>query len=188
MFQEAKLVDPRVNFALHNAGGVRQSVAQGQLTLADVMGQLLPFELPLVKYEIQGQFLYQALESAINAATNNSVRGTGAGSFPYTYGLRYYYDGRRPLGERLFRLEMMQQDSQSLWYPVEPESLYVGVSTSYTAAGKEGYHPLLQARWQESMESLTLPQAFIRFLNRSPNLSDLLSQHVHYTSHSQRMG
>ncbi|MCA1896321.1 bifunctional metallophosphatase/5'-nucleotidase [Shewanella putrefaciens] len=188
MFQEAKIEDPRVHFALHNAGGVRQSVAQGRLTLADVMGQLLPFELPLVKYEIQGLFLYQALESAINAATNNSVRGTGAGSFPYTYGLRYYYDGRRPLGERLFKLEMMQQDSQQLWYPVEPESLYVGVSTSYTAAGKEGYHPLLQARWQESMESLTLPQAFIRFLNRSPNLADFLSPHVHYTSHLRRSG
>ncbi|WP_198780593.1 bifunctional metallophosphatase/5'-nucleotidase [Shewanella putrefaciens] len=188
MFQEAKIEDPRVHFALHNAGGVRQSVAQGQLTLADVMGQLLPFELPLVKYEIQGQFLYQALESAINAATNNSVRGTGAGSFPYTYGLRYYYDGRRPLGERLFKLEMMQQDGLSLWYPVEPESLYIGVSTSYTAAGKEGYHPLLQARWQESIESLTLPQAFIRFLNRAPNLADFLSPHVHYTSHLKRSG
>ena len=33
MFQEAKLEDPRIHFALHNAGGVRQSVAQGQLTL-----------------------------------------------------------------------------------------------------------------------------------------------------------
>ncbi|MGR6503108.1 bifunctional metallophosphatase/5'-nucleotidase [Shewanella sp. Koi 1] len=188
MFQEAKLEDPRINFALHNAGGVRQSVAQGRLTLADVLGQLLPFELPLVKYEIQGQYLYQALESAINAATNNSVRGTGAGSFPYTYGLRYYYDGRRPLGERLFKLEMMQQDGLSLWYPVQPDALYVGVSTSYTAAGKEGYHPLLQARWQESIETLTLPQAFIRFLNRAPNpnLADLLSPHVHYTSHIKR--
>ncbi|ABK47459.1 bifunctional metallophosphatase/5'-nucleotidase [Shewanella bicestrii] len=188
MFQEAKLEDPRIHFALHNAGGVRQSVAQGRLTLADVLGQLLPFELPLVKYEIQGQYLYQALESAINAATNNSVRGTGAGSFPYTYGLRYYYDGRRPLGERLFKLEMMQQDGLSLWYPVQPNALYVGVSTSYTAAGKEGYHPLLQARWQESIETLTLPQAFIRFLNRAPNpnLADLLSPHVHYTSHVKR--
>lgn len=188
MFQEAKLEDPRIHFALHNAGGVRQSVAQGRLTLADVLGQLLPFELPLVKYEIQGQYLYQALESAINAATNNSVRGTGAGSFPYTYGLRYYYDGRRPLGERLFKLEMMQQDGLSLWYPVQPDALYVGVSTSYTAAGKEGYHPLLQARWQESIETLTLPQAFIRFLNRAPNpnLADLLSPHVHYTSHIKR--
>ncbi len=185
MFQEAKIEDPRIHFALHNAGGVRQSVAQGKLTLADVMGQLLPFELPLVKYEIQGQYLYQALESAINAATNNSVQGTGAGSFPYTYGLRYYYDGRRPLGERLFKLEVMQPDGHSLWYPVEQDSLYVGVSTSYTAAGKEGYHALLQARWQESIESLTLPQAFIRFLNRAPNpnLADLLSPHVHYTSH-----
>ncbi|MFB2659284.1 bifunctional metallophosphatase/5'-nucleotidase [Shewanella mangrovisoli] len=188
MFQEAKLEDPRIHFALHNAGGVRQSVAQGRLTLADVLGQLLPFELPLVKYEIQGQYLYQALESAINAATNNSVRGTGAGSFPYTYGLRYYYDGRRPMGERLFKLEMMQQDGLSLWYPVQPDALYVGVSTSYTAAGKEGYHPLLQARWQESIETLTLPQAFIRFLNRAPNpnLADLLSPHVHYTSHVKR--
>lgn len=188
MFQEAKLEDPRIHFALHNAGGVRQSVAQGRLTLADVLGQLLPFELPLVKYEIQGQYLYQALESAINAATNNSVRGTGAGSFPYTYGLRYYYDGRRPMGERLFKLEIMQQDGLSLWYPVQPDALYVGVSTSYTAAGKEGYHPLLQARWQESIETLTLPQAFIRFLNRAPNpnLADLLSPHVHYTSHLKR--
>ncbi|MFG0454169.1 bifunctional metallophosphatase/5'-nucleotidase [Shewanella mangrovisoli] len=188
MFQEAKLEDPRIHFALHNAGGVRQSVAQGRLTLADVLGQLLPFELPLVKYEIQGQYLYQALESAINAATNNSVRGTGAGSFPYTYGLRYYYDGRRPMGERLFKLEMMQQNGLSLWYPVQPDALYVGVSTSYTAAGKEGYHPLLQARWQESIETLTLPQAFIRFLNRAPNpnLADLLSPHVHYTSHLKR--
>ncbi|QYJ79831.1 bifunctional metallophosphatase/5'-nucleotidase [Shewanella acanthi] len=188
MFQEAKLEDPRVHFALHNAGGVRQSVAQGQLTLADVMGQLLPFELPLVKYEIEGQFLYQALESAINAATNNSVQGTGAGSFPYTYGLRYFYDGRRDLGERLFKLELMCQQDKSVWYPVELDALYVGVSTAYTAAGKEGYHPLLNARWQESMESLTLPQAFIRFLNRAPNpnLADLLSPHVHYTSHIKR--
>lgn len=188
MFQEARIEDPRIHFALHNAGGVRQSVAQGQLTLADVLGQLLPFELPLVKYEIQGEYLYQALESAINAATNNSVRGTGAGSFPYTYGLRYYYDGRRPLGERLFKLEMMPQDGQSLWYPVKQDALYVGVSTSYTAAGKEGYHPLLQARWQESIDTLTLPQAFIRFLNRAPNpnLADLLSPHVHYTSHLKR--
>lgn len=32
MFQEAKLEDPRIHFALHNAGGVRQSVAQGRLT------------------------------------------------------------------------------------------------------------------------------------------------------------
>ncbi|MGL5391847.1 MAG: bifunctional metallophosphatase/5'-nucleotidase, partial [Shewanella sp.] len=139
MYQEAKLEEPRIHFALHNAGGVRQSVAQGNLTLADVMGQLLPFELPLVTYEIQGLFLYQALESAINAATNNSVQGTGAGSFPYTYGLRYYYDGRRPLGERLFKLELMPQDGSSLWRPIEHDALYVGVSSSYTAAGKEGY-------------------------------------------------
>ncbi len=181
MFLESRAKDQRVDFALHNAGGVRQSVPQGQLTKADVLGRLLPFELPLVKYEIAGEHLYQALESAINAATNNGVRGTGAGSFPYTYGLRYFYDGRKEQGERLLRLELLR--ANGLWQALAPEQHYIGVSTCYTSAGKEGYEPLLQARWQESMPSLTLPGAFINFLKKAPKLDELLLPHVHYTSH-----
>ncbi|MGL5392068.1 MAG: bifunctional metallophosphatase/5'-nucleotidase, partial [Shewanella sp.] len=76
----------------------------------------------------------------------------------------------------------------SLWRPIEHDALYVGVSSSYTAAGKEGYHPLLAARWQEALPTLTLPQAFIRFLSKAPNLADGLSPHVHYTSHRIRRG
>ncbi|MFA0373197.1 5'-nucleotidase C-terminal domain-containing protein, partial [Vibrio sp. 10N.222.54.F6] len=101
MYHETKAIGMQVDFALHNAGGVRQSLNKGQLSLAEVIGRILPFELPLVTYQIQGQYLFQMLESAINAATNNSVIGTGAGSFPYTYGLKYFYDGRQALGQRI---------------------------------------------------------------------------------------
>ncbi|MFQ6371391.1 bifunctional metallophosphatase/5'-nucleotidase [Shewanella sp. YIC-542] len=181
MFLAAKAQDPRVNFALHNAGGVRQSLVQGQVTLADVMGRLLPFELPLVKYEIAGDALFRALESAINAATNNSVVGTGAGSFPYTYGLRYYYDGRLTLGRRLFRMEL--QNAFGQWQTLERDDLYVGVSTSYTASGKEGYDALLEARWQQPLPEVTLPSAFIRLLQQAQAFEAQLQPMVYYTSH-----
>jgi 5'-nucleotidase len=173
----------QIDFAIHNAGGVRQSLNKGEVTLAYVIGRLLPFDLPLVHYEIQGLHLFSAIESAINSATNNSVTGTGAGSFPYTYGLKYCYDGRKPLGERILSLEVFDKDGIS-WICVDKQATYFGVSSAYTVSGKEGYTPLLQAETQEPIEDLTLSLAFIRYLQREQSqLEETLIPHVHYTSH-----
>ncbi|QYJ74175.1 bifunctional UDP-sugar hydrolase/5'-nucleotidase [Shewanella sp. FJAT-52076] len=180
MYEESRILDGAVQFALHNAGGVRQSLSRGQITLADVLGRLLPFELPLVKYAIEGQYLFEALESAINSATNNSVVGTGAGSFPYTFGLKYHYDGRRPMGERVLSLTVAQN---GLWVPVRRQQVYVGVSSAYTASGKEGYDALACCHWQESIDGLTLPGAFIRFIQRHGEIADELAPQLSYVSH-----
>lgn len=180
MYKAAKQQDSRIDFALHNAGGVRQSLSSGALSMADVLGRMLPFELPLVTYQIRGRFLYEVLESAINTATNNSVVGTGTGSFPYTYGLRYSYDGRKPIGQRITKLEVMQQKQ---WRPLQPDSLYTGVSTTYTAAGKEGYQPLLQMEWSQIMSCTTLPGAFAHFVTDADAWQEPLPPNVHYTSH-----
>ena len=186
IYHEAKHLHPSVDFALHNAGGVRQSLSKGDLTLADVIGRLLPFDLPLVKYRIMGLYLFEALESAINSATNNSVTGTGAGSFPYTYGLKYCYDGRKPQGERILTLEILCPNSTlEKWVTVDKAQHYVGVSSAYTASGKEGYHPLLKAEWQRPLEQLTLPNAFIRFMKREQTLEQELPPQVSYTSHRE---
>ena len=183
IYHEAKRQLSQVDFALHNAGGVRQSLNKGEVTLAYVVGRLLPFDLPLVHYEIQGIHLFSAIESAINSATNNSVTGTGAGSFPYTYGLKYCYDGRKPLGKRILSLEVLDKDGVA-WIGVEKQVYYFGVSSAYTVSGKEGYSPLLQAKTQEPIEGLTLPLAFIRYIQREQALLDNeLPPQVHYTSH-----
>lgn len=183
IYHESKRQLTRVDFALHNAGGVRQSLNKGEVTLAYVVGRLLPFDLPLVHYEIQGLHLFAAIESAINSATNNSVTGTGAGSFPYTYGLKYCYDGRKPLGERILSLDVLDKDGTS-WTSVVKQASYFGVSSAYTVSGKEGYTPLLQAKTQEPIEDLTLPLAFIRYIQREQTqLEGELTPHVHYTSH-----
>jgi len=187
IYHEAKLMYPRVDFALHNAGGIRQSLNKGELTLADVVGRLLPFDLSLVKYQIRGLHLYEAIESAINSATNNSVTGTGAGSFPYTYGLKYCYDGRKPLGQRILSLEVLRSDGAAdkleMWESIDREKHYFGVSSAYTASGKEGYSPLLQANWQQAIEGLTLPSAFIRFMSHEHSLKQEILPQVEYISH-----
>lgn len=152
--------------------------------MADVLGRLLPFALPLVRYKILGRFLYQTLESAINSATNNSITGTGAGSFPYTYGLKYCYDGRQPQGSRILQLEVLTEIAGEMqWHSVVPNRLYCGVSSAYTASGKEGYQDLLSAEEQQSIASLTLPEAFIRFMQREQGLHGAMPPHIQYTSH-----
>ncbi|WP_299569815.1 bifunctional metallophosphatase/5'-nucleotidase [uncultured Shewanella sp.] len=181
MFKATKLSEPKLDFALHNAGGVRQSLNKGNLSVADVLGRILPFELPLVKYQIQGKYLYQVLESAINSATNNGVTGTGAGSFPYTYGIRYFYDGNLAMNHRITLIEEFQQGE---WRKIDTEKLYIGVSSAYTAAGKEGYDALLKAHWQQDLNTMTLPEAFVDFVSQHGNLiENPLQPNVYYVSH-----
>lgn len=173
----------KVDFVLHNAGGVRQSLNKGQLTLADVLGRILPFDLPLVKYRIKGQYLIEALESAINSATNNSVTGTGAGSFPYTYGVRYFYDGRQGIGQRIVKVEILSHQQTDTWLAIDPNQFYHGVSSAYTTSGKEGYSPLLKACWQRTLAGVTLPSAFIDYMQEQ-HIDEALSPQVNYLSHS----
>ncbi|MDO6619906.1 MULTISPECIES: bifunctional metallophosphatase/5'-nucleotidase [unclassified Shewanella] len=181
MFKATKHSGEKLDFALHNAGGVRQSLNKGSLSMADVLGRILPFELPLVKYQIQGKYLYEVLESAINAATNNGVTGTGAGSFPYTYGIRYFYDGTLAMHQRITSVELYQD---GLWSAIDPEKLYIGVSSAYTALGKEGYDALLKAHWQQDLDTMTLPEAFVDFVTQHGNLiENPLQPNVYYISH-----
>lgn len=181
MYKMAKKQLPELDFALHNAGGVRQSLTKGQLTMADVVGRILPFELPLVAYEIKGQYLFEVLENCINAATNNGAIGTGAGSFPYPYGIRYFYDGSQALGKRITQIDICKQ---GLWSAIDVNTCYTGVSTAYTAAGKEGYHGLLKAVWMKPLPKTTLPEAFVDFIGEQGHrLADPLSPNVHYISH-----
>tara|TARA_R110002167_G_scaffold57840_9_gene164064 strand:- start:82848 stop:84584 length:1737 start_codon:yes stop_codon:yes gene_type:complete len=181
MYKAAKYIEPNIDFALHNAGGVRQSLNKGQLSLADVVGRILPFELPLTLYQIMGKHIIEALESSINSATNNGIVGTGAGSFPYPYGLRYFYDGKRIKGQRITQIDIYKQDQ---WQTLESNKLYIGVSSAYTAAGKEGYDALLHAHWQQPMSNQTLPEAFIDFVSQHGHLiTGQLFANVHYISH-----
>ncbi len=149
-----------IDFALHNAGGVRVSIKDGPLTVAEISGRLLPFAIPIISYLISGKQLKLALEGAINNATNNGIKGSGNGSYPYTHYLKFEYDGVLPANHRISSL-LLWRDQQ--WIAVNNDEIYCGVSSSYTIAGKEGYEALL-ASTDHVDHHMTMADSFIEFI------------------------
>ncbi len=156
-----------VQFAIHNAGGVRTSLAAGPVSVADIAGKLLPFAVPIGVYRIRGKSLAKALEGAINNALNNGVVGTGEGSYPYTHHLRFEYLPDKPLGQRISQLQILLNDQ---WQPVLAEQEYLGTSSAYTMKGKEGYQGLTEMKGEGQVTTISMADALIELLQDDPHL------------------
>ena len=160
-----KKLGHKVDFAIHNAGGVRTSLEAGKISVADIAGRLLPFAVPIGVYHIKGKFLPLMLEGAINNATNNSVKGTGDGSYPYTYNLSFDYFQDEELGQRVQNLKLFDGTT---WCTVENEEVYVGTSSAYTMKGKEGYEAILNMEGEGIVTNSSMADCFIELLKDHP--------------------
>ncbi len=168
-YSKAHQIDNRVQFAMHNAGGVRAGLNQGEITYADIAGKVLPFAIPIVIYSLKGKYLKAAIEGAIDNATDNGVIGSGSGSFPYVSQLRYCYDAAKPSGKRI--TEFSIYSSIMGWLPVIDEQIYFGTSTAYTIKGKEGYSPLMNREDMLITTPFSMADCFIDYLEHYPNLA-----------------
>lgn len=167
-----------VEFAIHNAGGVRNSLHAGDVSVADIAGKLLPFAVPIGVYEIQGKDIAASIEGAINNALNNGVEGTGDGSYPYTYNLRFEYEHDAPLGQRIVNLQILGKESS--WQPVEQERFYLGTSSAYTMKGKEGYEAMLNMKGEGVVTAISMADCFIELLKDDTNI---LNRYKHESNH-----
>ncbi len=157
----------KVQFAIHNAGGVRTSIQAGKVSVADIAGKLLPFAVPIGVYTVTGRTLALTLEGAINNATNNGVEGTGSGSYPYTHNLSYCYNADKPLGERIVELSILIDGE---WCSIDSDAYYCGSSSAYTMKGKEGYDAIVAMKGEGFVSNVSMADAFIRLLTSQPNL------------------
>ncbi|MDE1515383.1 MAG: bifunctional metallophosphatase/5'-nucleotidase [Vibrio sp.] len=165
-----------VQFAIHNAGGVRNSILPGAISVADVAGKLLPFAVPIGVYQVSGRVIAQVLEGAINNALSNGVVGTGSGSYPYCDRLRFQYIADNPLGERITKLQIQQADK---WQPIDFNLMYWGTSSAYTMKGKEGYDALLAMEGEGIVTQISMADAFIELLTDCPTLLSLDSNTIY---------
>ncbi|CDT44609.1 putative 5'-nucleotidase [Vibrio coralliirubri] len=156
----------QVDFAIHNAGGVRNSLNSGDVSVADIAGKLLPFAVPIGVYEVKGETIAGMLEGAINNALDNGVVGTGSGSFPYTHNLRFCYHKEAPLGHRIHHLEIHSDESG--WQAVSRNRIYRGASSAYTMKGKEGYNAVLDMIGDGTVTTDSMADCFIEFLQDHP--------------------
>jgi 5'-nucleotidase len=152
------------DFAIHNAGGVRCSLPQGEITSADIGGKLLPFAIPIGRYTINGRTLSALLEGAIDNAMGKGALGTGSGSYPYCDGIRFQYDAENPEGSRISNVQVYRRDH---WQSVLPDEKYYGTSTAYTMKGKEGYDAILCTEEPSIVTNISMADAFIEWLKQS---------------------
>ena len=82
-------MERRIDLALKNSGGIRDSVLSQEITKF-LVGSTLPYDNELAILELSGRELLAALENGVTYAPSR------AGKFPQVAGVRVEYDPRRP--------------------------------------------------------------------------------------------
>jgi 5'-nucleotidase len=156
----------KVDFAMHNAGGIRNSLGAGTVSVADVAGKLLPFAVPVGVYRLRGIDIPRILEGALDNAYSNGVLGTGSGSYPYTSQLEFQYDATLPKGKRVFNVFVAGQI-------LDENRIYIGTSSAYTMKGKEGYDAIKNMLDNGVVTTWSMADCFIKMLSEQPDRASL---------------
>ncbi|MDQ4122503.1 MAG: bifunctional metallophosphatase/5'-nucleotidase [Acidobacteriota bacterium] len=122
--------------ALVNGGSVRADLnfEPGVLTERDVLS-ILPFGNEVVKIEISGAVLRQALEHGVA----RSAEDNEPGRFPQVSGIRYAFDASKPAGSRITEVSINGK-------PLEGQRTYTLALTKYIQEGGDGYEVFKNAK------------------------------------------
>lgn len=118
------------DIAIINGGGIRADrvFPAGPLTKRDIM-DAMPFTNYVVKLEITGDQLYQALENGVSQIEK------GAGRFPQVSGIEYDFNQKLPPGTRVMNVKVNSQ-------PLNRSALLSLATIDFVAEGGDGYDVL----------------------------------------------
>jgi 5'-nucleotidase len=113
--------------ALINGGGIRGDtvVPAGPLRRGDVL-RILPFANKVVKLDVSGMALREALENGLSQVEK------AAGRFPQVSGIRYVFDPSRPAGSRLVSATVNGQ-------PLDEKAHYTLATFDFILGGGDDY-------------------------------------------------
>ena len=113
-----------------NGGSIRADLTYnpGTLTKRDILS-ILPFNNPVIKIEISGKILREALEHGVA----RSAEDAEPGRFPQVSGLTFKYDTSRPAGSRIVEAKIAGE-------PLKDGKNYTLATTAFVALnGGDGY-------------------------------------------------
>ncbi|WP_160726146.1 bifunctional metallophosphatase/5'-nucleotidase [Bacillus sp. USDA818B3_A] len=130
MLAKAKTINPETVIALQNGGGIRTSVAAGDITLAKVF-EIMPFGNTLGIMKLTGAEIKEALEISVKDAPN------AFGGFLQVSGLRFTYDSSKTLGQKVQSIDVKEDGAN--YVPIDPSKTYAVATNTFTAKGGDGY-------------------------------------------------
>ncbi|WP_082686920.1 bifunctional UDP-sugar hydrolase/5'-nucleotidase [Bacillus sp. FJAT-27445] len=130
MLAKAKTINPDTVIALQNGGGVRDTLAAGDITLADIF-KVLPFGNALGIMTLKGSEIKAALEHGVKDAP------TASGGFLQVSGLKFTYDTSKPLNEKVLTVQV--QDKNGNYSQLDLQKDYVVATNIFTAKGGDGF-------------------------------------------------
>ncbi|OKO88537.1 MULTISPECIES: 5'-nucleotidase C-terminal domain-containing protein [Geobacillus] len=136
MLARAKQIDPSVSIAFQNGGGVRTSIPAGTITLGKLL-EVMPFGNSLAIMRLTGEEIKQALEVSVKDAPTKPF-----GGFLQVAGLRFVYDSRQPVGQKVVFIEV---NEGGRYIPLDPNKTYGVATNNFTAKGGDGYEVFAKA-------------------------------------------
>ena len=123
-----------VQIVITNGGGIRSSLNAGDITVGGVL-EVLPFNNTVATFGLKGADVVAALENGVSRAENPDNEGTGR--FPQVSGVRFSWDGSKPVGERVSTVEV--QNADGTFSPIDPEATYKLASNNFNRTGGDDY-------------------------------------------------
>lgn len=111
--------------AITNGGGIRDSIAAGDITKKMLL-TVFPFPNTLAVVDVKGSDLKLALEGGLSKVEEK------AGRFPQVSGMTLVFDAKKPAGERIVELKIGGKD-------LDPEKTYRVATNDFLAVGGDGY-------------------------------------------------
>jgi len=163
----------RADICIQNAGGVRISVTTGDITIGTAY-TLLPFANTLFEIEMKGSEIKQVLEDAVE----NIATGGSSGAFPYAYALKYDVDSSKGKYNRFSNLEIKDRKTGE-WSAIDMNKMYVVVTNSYIAAGKDGYDTFatVQEERGKGVDTyLDYAMSFVQYVEKKEKSNDTVTK------------
>lgn len=140
----ARRVNPETVLAIQNSGGIREPIAQGDVSVGELIA-VQPFGNRLALVSVTGAELLETFEIGLTNAPDES-----GGFLQVSEGTELVYDSRRPVGERVVSLKVAQNGTLQ---PIDPESTYTIATNHFTAAGGDS-HTALEAAYKDGRSTI----------------------------------
>lgn len=148
--------------AIINSGGIRASLAMGDVSRSQVV-DALPFLNQVSVFDMQGKDIWSLFEHSVSRAEDH--RNEGTGRFLQVAGFHVVWDPTKPAMSRVIAIDIQSQSG--IYTPVNSELDYRIAANRFISNGGDGYSVLLSAGKNIKFLSETTQECFVNYLQHS---------------------